>query len=102
MLPRRTRTPTLTAGVRYEGAQDVLPWLHGALLLDRRHPHVVARTVLRPAPGEVLPPRARVLRTCVVEDVRQVLAEVGRALALLEEPSSATAARGRRSRGSRR
>lgn len=83
--PFRTSPPAPTPEVSLDGPQSLLGWLHLQLLLERRHPHVVVRTVLRPAPGDVLPPRARVLRTSQIEDCRQVLAEIGPALVLLEQ-----------------
>ena len=87
----RTHAPTVTAGVRYDGPETLLPWLHAQTLLARGHRHVVHRTFVRPT-GDgtedvaetILPPGARVLRTCRSSRDTQLLAEVGRALVLLE------------------
>jgi hypothetical protein len=80
----------LSAVYRLERHDEILRVLHLRASLSRGHKHVLSRTLTRPGGDDVLPPRAKVVRTVRQDSVRYVLAEVHDALVLLELSSWST------------
>ena len=69
---------------RLDRHDDILRALHLRTSMSRRHKHVMSLTVTRPGGDDVLPPRAKVVRTVWQDHVQYVLAEVRDTLVLLE------------------
>jgi len=74
----------LTVGYRLDRHDEIVRALHLRSSLSRRHKHVMSLTVPRGGGEDVLPPRAKIVRTVWQDHVRSVLAEVPGALVLLE------------------
>jgi hypothetical protein len=74
----------LSAVYRLDRHDEIVRVLHLRTSLSRRHRHVMSLTLTRPGGDDVLPPRAKVVRTVWQDHVRYVLAEVRDALVLLE------------------
>ncbi len=74
----------LSAVYRLDRHDEIVRVLHLRASLSRKHKHVMSQTLSRPGGEEVLPPRAKVVRSVWQDHVRYVLAEVGDALVLLE------------------
>jgi hypothetical protein len=74
----------LSVVYRLDRHDEIVRALHLRTSLSRRHQHVLSVTLTRPGGDDVLPPRAKVVRTVRQDSVRHVLAEVGDALVLLE------------------
>lgn len=58
--------------------------------MSRKHQHVMSLTLTRPGGEDILPPRARVVRTVWQDHVRYVLPELRDALVLVETSSWST------------
>jgi hypothetical protein len=80
----------LSAVYRLDRHDEILRVLHLRTSMSRRHKHVMSLTLTRPGGDDVLPPRAKVVRTVWQDHVRYVLAEVRDALVLLETTSWST------------
>lgn len=80
----------LSAVYRLDRHDEIVRALHLRTSMSRRHRHVMSLTLTRPGGDDVLPPRAKVVRTVWQDHVRYVLAEVGDALVLLETSSWST------------
>ena len=74
----------LSAVYRLDRHDEIVRALHLRASLSRRHKHVMSLTLTRPGGDDVLPPRAKVVRTVWQDHVQYVLAEVRDALVLLE------------------
>ena len=74
----------LSAVYRLDRHDEIVRALHLRASLSRRHKHVMSLTLTRPGGDDVLPPRAKVVRTVWQDHVKYVLAEVRDALVLLE------------------
>ena len=80
----------LTAVYRLDRHDEIVRVLHLRTSMSRKHKHVMSLTLTRPGGSDVLPPRARVVRSVWQDHVRYVLAEVRDALVLLETSSWST------------
>ena len=80
----------VSAVYRLDRHDEILRVLHLRTSMSRRHKHVMSLTLTRPGGDDVLPPRAKVVRTVWQDHVRYVLAEVRDALVLLETSSWST------------
>ena len=74
----------VSAVYRLDRHDQILSVLHLRTSLSRKHRHVMSLTLSRAGGDDVLPRRARVVRTVWQDHVRYVLAEVRGALVLLE------------------
>ena len=74
----------LSAVYRLDRHDEIVRVLHLQTSMSRQHKHVMSLTVTRGGGDDVLPPRAKVVRTVWQDHVRYVLAEVRGALVLLE------------------
>ena len=74
----------LSAVYRLDRHDEVLRVLHLRTSMSRKHKHVMSLTMTRPAGDDLLPPRAKVIRTVWQDHVHHVLAEWRGALVLLE------------------
>ena len=74
----------LTVGYKLDRHDEIIRVLHLRTSMSRKHKHVMSLTITRPAGDDVLPPRAKVVRTVWQDHVHYVLAEVRGALVLLE------------------
>ena len=74
----------LSAVYRLDRHDEIVRALHLRASMSRRHKHVMSLTLTRPGGDDVLPRRAKVVRTVWQDHVRYVLAEVRGALVLLE------------------
>ncbi len=77
----------LTVGYRLDRHDEIVRVLHLRASMSRKHKHLMSLTLTRPAGDDVLPPRAKVVRTVWQDHDRFVLAEVRGALVLLETSS---------------
>ena len=80
----------LSAVYRLDRHDEIVRVLHLRASLSRKHKHVMSQTLSRPGGKDVLPPRAKVVRSVWQDHVRYVLAEVRDALVLLETSDWAT------------
>ena len=80
----------LSAVYRLDRHDEIVRVLHLRTSMTRKHRHVMSLTLTRPGGDDVLPPRARVVRSVWQDHVRYVLAEVRDALVLLETSSWST------------
>ena len=74
----------VSAVYRLDRHDQILSVLHLRTSMSRKHRHVMSLTLPRAGGDDVLPRRARVVRTVWQDHVRYVLAEVRGALVLLE------------------
>ena len=80
----------LSAVYRLDRHDEIVRVLHLRTSMSRKHKHVMSLTLDRPGGDDVLPRRARVVRTVWQDHVRYVLAELRGALVLVETSSFST------------